>query len=473
MNFFNYCFNKASQILIKKSLQGQLKSQLRNLGLWDLEVNNQGHIAVDGIDTLDLLDQYGSPLLVVNKKMLASDIQQTKSAFSNAPAGSKILYSYKTNCIPGILSEIHNLGVGAEVISPYELWLAEQLQVPGELIVYNGVNKTDESIRRAIRLNILSINIDCEEEVDRIYSIAKDMNKKASVGVRLGLVSKSQFGLDVESGEALRVCKQINSLADYLDFKSIHFNITSNAKCASGHKYYVHKALEFICELKQKTGTDISYLNIGGGFGVQTTKNMSHKEYSMYRLFGCLPSPPLLEDCQSFNSFFNEILTCIKETCSRQNIEMPKILIEPGRLITSKSEFLLTRVNAIKRKSDGTQFAITETGRLSLTFPCDFEYHEVFVADRPNNKMTHRYHVMGRICTSADWMFKNRYLPKLHSGDVLVIMDAGAYFSSYSTTFAFPRPAIVLVSNGKSHVIRKLETFEYLTALDVDPRLQK
>jgi diaminopimelate decarboxylase len=145
---------------------------------------------------------------------------------------------------------------------------------------------------------------------------------------------------------------------------------------------------------------------------------------------------------------------------------VPKILIEPGRFITSRAEFLLAKVLTVKNKADGTRFAITNAGRLSITFPLDFEYHEVFVAGRPSATLQTSYQVMGRICTSADWMFKNRLLPDLIPGDILAVMDAGAYFSSYSTDFAFPRPPITLVSEGKAEWIRQGETFEHLTAMD-------
>jgi diaminopimelate decarboxylase len=76
------------------------------------------------------------------------------------------------------------------------------------------------------------------------------------------------------------------------------------------------------------------------------------------------------------------------------------------------------------------------------------------------------YHIMGRICTSADWMFRNRLMPELKADDVLAVMDAGAYFSSNASSFAFPRPAIVMVSEGKASLIRQEESFEHLIAMD-------
>lgn len=466
MSIANYIIKKASRFLVNRAARREESGRLKDLGLWGLDINAKGRLSVNGADAVELVERFGSPLLVVNQKKLLQDAQRALAAFKCAPIGSKILYSYKTNCISGILKELHGAGLGAEVISPYELWLAEKLGVPGEEIVYNGVDKTPESIRAALRMGILSINIDSADEVEKIHNIASELNTTARVGVRLGFSAKSQFGLDVKSGEAMKVCEKIAALKGRLEFNCIHFNVTSNSRWASTHRYYADHAVEFMAEMKAKTGLVAQYLDIGGGFGVETTKNMSGREYGMYRLFGCLPAPPQPEDFQPIESFFNEIIEAIKTKCAKLELETPKIIIEPGRLITSKSEFLLTKVAAIKTKHDGTHYAMTGAGRLSITFPCDFEYHAAFVANRPQARPERLYNVMGRVCTSADWMFKNRLLPRLDAGDVIAVMDAGAYFSSYSTNFAFQRPAIVMVSGTGATILRRQESFEHLVAMD-------
>ncbi|UCE06659.1 MAG: diaminopimelate decarboxylase [bacterium] len=435
--------------------------------MWNLTTNHKNHIEIDSLDAVDLINEYGSPLLVVNRKQLFLDIQNLKKAMSKAPTGSKILFSYKTNCIPGILTEIHHTGIGAEVISPYELWLAEKLGVRGDMTVYNGVNKTEESIVDAINMKILSINIDHLSEVDKIYRLAKKLKKRVSVGIRLGLVTRDQFGLEIESGEAMQACKKILSHNDYLDLTCLHFNVASNAKDALFHKNCTLKALEFMHQVYSQMGTTIPYLDIGGGFGVPTIKTMSRLEFSLYKFFGCLPKPPALGSCQPIHDFLYEIVNCIKIFCSENNLTTPKIIIEPGRFITSKSELLLAKVHTIKTKKDGTRFAISDAGRFSTAYPCDYEYHEVFVANRANEKLHHVYHIMGSICTSADYLLKNRYLTYLRSGDILAVMDAGAYFSSFSSNFSFPRPGIVMVSDAKSNLIRQPETFDHLIAMDV------
>jgi diaminopimelate decarboxylase len=434
--------------------------------LWDLGTNAHGHLAVCGVDTLELVRRFGTPMLVVNGVKLRQDAAEMLHAIKPAPAGSQVLYSYKTNCIPGILQAIHKLGIGAEVISPYELWLAERLGLPGNRILYNGVDKNEESIERAARLNVLAINIDHMEEIGRIDSIARKMKQKVRVGVRLSLVPTSQFGLEMETGEAIEACRRVAALRETLCLCCIHFNVTSNARSASLHKACAQKAVEFIAQVKQETGLSIEYLDIGGGFGVPTSKNMSPVEYALYRSLGILSKPPDPNDFQPIGSFLEEILSSITEECRCRLIEMPKILIEPGRFITSRAEFLLAKVLTVKHKMNGTRFAITNAGRLSVTYPLDFEYHAVFLANHPRAQLDAAYQVMGRICTSADWMLKNRFLPGLATGDILAVMDAGAYFSSYSSNFAFQRPSIVWVEDESARILRREETFEHLLGMD-------
>lgn len=455
-----------SGVLVARSVRRQARNEALDLSLWDLHQNASGHISIGDVDTVDLIEQYGSPLFVVNHARLKKDVMHVLSAAQNTKVSIKSLYSYKTNCIPGILKKIHEYGLGAEVISPYELWLANKMGVQGHQVVFNGVHKTDDSIRQAIDMDVFSINIDDATEIDRISRIAKEMKKTANVGVRLGLIQTSQFGMDVPSGSALDACRRIAGMSPHLNLKCIHFNVTSNSKTAATHKHFADLALQFMHEFKSITGHHIPCLDIGGGFGVATTKNMTPLEYGTYRLTGCLPRPPRSAEYQSFDTTIKEISDAVFEACTKYNYSCPQIIIEPGRLVTSSSQMLLTKINSIKKKEDGTQFVITDTGRLSTSFPCDFEYHEMLLANRPMDKPCQLYQIMGRICTSADWLMKNRFLPVLDDKDLLAVMDAGAYFSSYSSNFAFQKPPIVMVSGNDISVLRNEESFEHLIAMD-------
>lgn len=460
-------YKRVRDFLVNRSIRHQISTPLSDLSLWGLKKNHEGQVTVSGIEVSSLVKRHGSPLLVVNLDRLSADADSILRAIRKADNGSMVLYSYKTNCIPGILEAIHAAGIGAEVISPYELWLAEQLRVPGDKIIYNGVDKSEESLFRAVKLGVLSVNIDSLQEIDRIAAVARKLQKKAKIGIRLGFVEKSQFGLEVESGEAMEACKRIAGQKESLILNCIHYCVTSNARSSETHRFFASRALEFCNAVRQQTGMIVNYLDIGGGMGVPTTKNMTGLEYGLYRLFGCLPTAPDPDDFEDIETFVERVVTDLRRACAKLNLPVPGLIMEPGRFVTSRAEFLLSTVLSIKEKKSGISFAITDAGRLSTTFPCDFEYHEIFKADQTVRKAVLPYNIMGRICTSADWMAKNRALPELSVGDVLLTMDAGAYFSSYSTNFAFPRPAILMVDKtGGSLILREAESFEYLTNLD-------
>lgn len=458
--------------LLSRSYDQQRRGGPRDPRLWDLEVNARGHLAVGGLDALDLLQTYGSPLLVVHQANLMRHAREMIEAMAPAPAGSGVFYSYKTNCIPGILNELHAIGIGAEVISPFELWLAQRLGVPGERVIYNGVDKTDESLDLAVGMGLAAINIDHPSEIDRIVRVAERRGARAQVGVRLALVEKSQFGLDVPGGEAMDACRRILARPDALDLRCIHFNITSNARRSADHMGALKQALEFIGALKAATGHAVPMLDIGGGFGVPTTRNLDNVEYLLYRGLGIVPVRPDPSDCQPIGEYVGDLVREVRRACDSFGIAPPAVVVEPGRFITSRSETLLTKINSVKSRGDGVPFAMTDAGRLSVTFPCEFEYHEVLLPNRPSAPVESPYMVMGRVCTSADWLLRNRLLPALRPDDVLAVMDAGAYFSSYSSNFAFPRPAIVMVKDGQASVIRSAESFEHLTAMDRVPQLR-
>jgi diaminopimelate decarboxylase len=361
------------KIAHRQSVRRQLNSTARNPSLWSLDVHDKGHLTVDGVDAAGLLTQFGSPLLVVQHRLLVQHAQQMVDALAKGPTGSRVYYSYKTNCIPGILAELHRLGIGAEVISPYELWLAHELGVDGDAVIFNGVDKTDDSIDLAVRMNVAAINVDHLSEIDRIAAIARRRGQRARVGVRLGLVEKAQFGLSVDDGECLEACRRILDRPGVLELSCVHFNVTSNARNSATHRAALARALQFLDDLKKACGVEVPLLDIGGGFGVPTTKNMSPVEYLLYRGLGLVPEPPRPDDFQPIDGYVGDLIGDLVSGASRLGLAVPALAVEPGRYITSRSEFLLTTVKTVKTRGGATPIAITDAGRLSVTFPCDFE----------------------------------------------------------------------------------------------------
>ncbi len=464
-------FDAIRNFLLRQSVARQKKQAPPPVGAWDLEVNGDGVLSVAGLPCTQLARDHGTPLLVVHENALKKQAAMVTEVMASLFDDALVTYSYKTNCIPGIVNIMHRLGIGAEVISPYEFWLAESLGVPGSRIVYNGVDKTRDSIARAIAAGAL-INIDNVEETEVILAEARAQNRQARLGLRLGLNTGAQFGLLPGSREIFALVERLIAEAEHADLCALHFNVTSNARDNGYHAACLKKALDFMALLAKRYGIRIRHLDMGGGYGVTYSKNMPGRDYGLYRLFGVLPGRPYLEPAQKFREYMTGMARIIKEACAAANMPVPQVIIEPGRLLTSGAEFLLATVKSIKDSpTKGMPFAITDAGRLSQAFPCDFELHEAYLASDMLRPLSRPYTVTGRVCTSADWLYKGKVLPTLAAGDILAVMDAGAYFSSYAMNFAFPRAEIIAVEGGKTRVLRRRESFKYMVGMDEIPML--
>ncbi len=464
MVFFEYIRN----FLLRRSFNRQRSQPLPPPGMWDLGENGQGELTVAGVSCRTLAEMHGTPLLVVHAAALRRQVAMAQQVMKECFDRSIITYSYKTNCIPGILDIMHKLGVGAEVISAYEFWVAESLGVPGGCIVYNGVDKSPGSLARAVATGAL-INIDGPEEAERILHEAQDQNRKARVGIRLALSASAQFGIPPGSQAMTGLIERLISLENHVDFQAVHFNALSNARGSGYHISCVRKALDFIRMLRDNHGVTIRFLDIGGGYGAPGSKNMPGRDYGLYRLFGVLPGRPYLEPFQTFHDYMGGIAATIKNFCKSNDIPVPVVIIEPGRFLTSAAEFMLASVKSVKEHPQNATFAISDAGRLSHAFPCDFELHEAFLANDLHRPLKRPYTVTGRVCTRSDWLYREKILPELKAGDILAVMDAGAYFSSYAMNFAFPRPEIIAVENGEIRVLRRRESFRHMTGMDTVP----
>jgi diaminopimelate decarboxylase len=448
------------------SLRQQKKSVLWDPAHWHAAIDDAGHLAIDGIGLPRLVEQFGSPLLVLSRPKLLADADNFASAVRECLPDALVAISYKTNCVPGVLQQLHDAGLAAEVISPYELWLAERLRVPGDRIIVNGVNKDSEFIRHAVRLNVASVNIDEPREIEMLRKAAQELGTRVRVSVRLKVNRASHFGLGIESGEAARACDEIAKHPDCLAFQGLHFHELADNRDPEPHIRYLRRALEFAALIRSRSGLVTRLLNVGGGYGVPTVKVMSRFEYARQRLLDVTCRPPDPYSNAGIGLYMERLAAALDTICRENDLPRPRVVFEPGRIIFSQSHALLSRIHSIKHNRFGPDFAMTDIGKILTSYPCDYEYHQIFAANRMRARRTANYHLMGRLCTAADWLAKNRFLPKLESGDVIAVMDAGAYFTSYSSNFSFPRPAVVMLDEGRARTLRQRESFEHLTAMD-------
>jgi diaminopimelate decarboxylase len=432
---------------------------------WGLTRTPSGALALDGIPLHDLGAHWGFPLHIVNAARLRRNAARFLAVPGGRQAGCEVFYSYKTNPIPGVLSQLHAAGLGAEVISHYELWLARQLGVPAERIVFNGPAKSEISIREAIEGGIQLLNINHREEIAVVSRIARDVGRRPRVAIRVTVGDgwQGQFGVPIGEGRALAAYEEAIR-SPHLDVVGVHAHRGGMIGSRDELVAFVTPVLSFANQLYEKFGLSVQILDFGGSLATPTVNPLSDRDLRLNRTFGRDLSPPDVESALSIDEYVSQLTGMVEEFFSRLGRPRPRIFLEPGRAVTGDAQLLLASVLTTKDEGD-TRFAIMDAG-INLAQSCRSEYHHLMSAnhiDRPANAV---YTVVGPLCTPGDTLYWAARLPALEPGDSVVIMDAGAYFVPFATSFSFPQPPIMMIDNGVATQLRRGERFEDLVRYD-------
>lgn len=431
---------------------------------WDMSSGPNGHLIVEGCDTVKLARDHGTPLYVVNKKRLQKNFLAFYDSFVHQYPHVEVAYSYKTNPLPVVLKILHEAGASAEVISPFELWLALKLGVPPRRIIYNGPGKSEESLDTAISQNIKLINIDGPTEIDIIGRLSEKYNNKQQVGIRVvtSVGWSDQFGFSIKSGAALEAFRKLSEIPGVSPC-GLHFHLGTGISEGETYLQAIKEVLDFSMILNANLGIGIRYFDFGGGFGVPAVRSYSRIE-NMLRTYSLSPRCKRVSTYEPFTEYSTSIIQLFRKYFP-QDENCPQIIFEPGRAITSSAQCLLLKVLATKPGRRGNRILILDGGR-NIATPTVWEYHHVLAASRMNCRGETPYTIYGPLCHPADLLYASEKLPETGPGDILAIMDAGAYFIPNQTNFSFPRPAAVLVEAGGYKVIRARESFQDIIKLD-------
>lgn len=455
-----------------KQVLGPVIRRLRSRGKslepsdWGMTVTSQGHLAFDGISLASLREKWGSPLHVV----LARQLRQNASDFVAINEGGRkraeVYYSYKSNPVPGVLRLLHGVGIGAEVISEYELWLALKLGVREDQIVFNGPAKSVSSIREAVARNILLLNINHREEINVITSVARQLNKRPRVGVRVATSAgwAGQFGLPIGTGEAFAAVKEVYK-ADVLELAAIHSHVGGMVRCEQDVRKHVGEVLALGDRVRSELGMEMAILDFGGSLASPTVANIGTLDRKLsISLQAPIPAP---DRCATLG--IREYVQCVVEQVedhyAKRRQPCPRIFFEPGRAMTGNAQVLVASVLSLKAGEPRPGWAILDAG-INLAESTKSEFHQIFPASRMNEPYSLRYRLAGPICSPGDVLSWSAPLPALAVGDAVAIMDAGAYFVPFATSFSFPRPAIVMLDGTETQLLRRQERFEDIVALD-------
>ena len=433
---------------------------------WEAGVGPDGHLVIGDCDTLELAQRFGTPLQVVDRSRLRKNFDLFAAGFKDFYPRVEIGYSYKTNPLPGVLRSLHEFGAWAEVISHFELWLALELGVAPGKIVFNGPGKTLAGLELAVALGVSMINVDSVEEIESIRYLAEKHGRRQRVGVRIitSVGWSSQFGLSIQSGAALRAFERICASPEHIEPAGLHLHLGTGIRDIAMYVQAVREVLRFADVLRRTLGIEIQTLDLGGGFGVPTVRPFSAWDMRLMDNGHC-PRVTDVSRVPSIEHYGRAIGQLVAQHYPPSDKNAPLLFFEPGRALTSSAQTLLLRVLAIKPGIGGRLVAICDGGK-NIALPLGYEYHEIFAAADAEGKAEMTYDLFGPLCHPGDVLMKGKRLPRLIVGDVIAVMDAGAYFIPNQMNFSNPRPAAVMVNRGEAAVIRSREAFEDIVAHD-------
>jgi diaminopimelate decarboxylase len=408
---------------------------------------------VDGHSVAKLIKEYGSPLFVVSEKTIRSTIKKAKRAFETRYPKVQFAWSYKTNYLNAVCNIFHQEGSWAEVVSGFEYDKAISLGVDGRKIIFNGPDKSEKDLTKAINNDSL-IHIDHLDELYTITELADTLQKRPRVAIRVNMDTGvypmwDRFGFNYENGQAWDALNKIMH-SGKMELVGLHCHIGTFMLSPHAYGVAATKLAELALSVEHKFKHEIKYIDLGGGFASKNTLKGSY-------LPGTDTSP-------SFNDFAEAISTALLNS-NFQKDKLPLLILETGRAMIDEAGYLLGTVISNKRSSTGRRNTILDIG-INILFTSFWYDHKITPA-QPFTQYTEDTCVYGPLCMNIDVLRESTSLPLLNKGEHVVIHSVGAYNMTQWMQFITLRPNVILIDmDEKVHVIREKESLENMNSME-------
>ena len=428
----------------------------------NLAVNGEGHLTVGGIDTVELAHEYGTPLYVMDEDLIREHCRSFKQSMDKYYGGKGLVcYASKAFCCKAMCRIMLEEGLGLDVVSEGELYTALSVGFPAEKLCFHGNNKTDHELSYALEQGVGRIIVDNIFELDRLNALAEKTGKTANIMYRIkpgidahthnfimtGQID-SKFGFALETGEAYEAVKKAIS-ASHINLVGLHCHIGSQIFDIDPFVKAAEVMLTFIAKIKNELGFEVKELNLGGGFGIKYTEEDAPVAYEKY---------------------MEKVSAKVAEVCTEQKLTQPFILIEPGRSIAAPAGITLYTVGGKKVIPNIRTYVSVDGGmgdnpRYAL-YQSKYDVEVANKADLPKSEVVT---VAGKCFETGDLIGEGMPIQPVEPGDILAVLATGAYNYSMSSNYnRIPKPAVVMVSGGKSRVVVKREDLEDIVRNDLD-----
>ncbi|MBN1006642.1 diaminopimelate decarboxylase [Amphritea pacifica] len=395
-----------------------------------------GRLCAEEVPVSRIADEFGTPTYIYSRDALERAYLDYAQALEGRDA--LVCYAVKANSNIGVLNVLARLGAGFDIVSLGELERVIKAGGDPAKVVFSGVAKREDEMRRALELGIHCFNVESEAELERLNKVASELDKVAAISLRVNPdvdagthpyistgLKDNKFGVAID--DAVRIYRYAHSLS-HLDVQGVDCHIGSQLTEIAPFLDALDRLLLLIDTLAEQ-GITIKHLDLGGGLGVCYTDEVP-------------PSP-------------QEYIEAVIDKLGDRPL---KLIFEPGRSIAANAGILITKVEFLKC-TEHKNFAIIDGAMNDLIRPALYSaYMEIIPVDIREEGEARCFDLVGPVCESSDFLGKDRQL-NIEAGDLLAVCSAGAYGFGMSSNYnARNRAAEVMVDDNQVHLIRKRET---------------
>jgi diaminopimelate decarboxylase len=423
-------------------------------------VNAAGHLTIGGCDAAELARQFGTPLYVLDEATIRAQARAYKSAFAAHYPDSSVAYASKAYLSLALARILAEEGLGLDVVSGGELFVAYRAGFPLERVHFHGNNKSPEELDLALELGVGRIVVDNRHELQLLSDLAARRGVTAAILLRLspgvdphthaynttGLVD-SKFGLPIVTGQAEEAVAEALRLPG-LRLLGLHAHIGSQILELAPYRQTIATMFDFAAAMRARYNFVLAEFSPGGGWGITYTPEQES------------PTVPAIAET---------IATAVRQNAARVGLPLPRLFVEPGRSIVGRAGVALYTVGAIKDIPGVRCYVAVDGGMADNVRPALYGARYVaLAANRLHEPGTQTVTIAGKYCESGDILIQEATLPPLAAGDLLAIPAAGAYCLALSSNYNLAlRPAVVMVCGGAARLIRRRETYEDLVRCEV------
>lgn len=430
------------------------------------EVNDKRHLVIGGVDVIDLKEKYGTPLYILDIATIKKQCRDYKESFNFPDLKTEIIYAAKAFTCTAMCQLMESEGLGLDVWTGGELFIALNSGFPAGRIYFHGANKSRQEIEYGLDSGVGYFMVDNAAELETLGELCrgKNVTQKIMLRVNPGVEAHthqyiqtgsvdSKFGLSLGSGSALEAVEK-SAKNKHLGLLGIHAHIGSQIFNLSCYDKLIEIMLKFIKEAAEKLGVSISRINIGGGLGLDYLPE---------------DSAPAVKDLAGI------VYDAAKKYQKKFGVKLDELYLEPGRSIIGNAGLTLYQVGVVKEIKGVKNYILIDGGMSDNIRPMLYNAkYNAYLANRMNDarntdksKMKY-YSIVGKHCESGDVIIDRIKLPPVSSGDFIAVATTGAYGYAMANNYnSQPKSAVIAVEKGKSWIWIKRQTYKDLVIGDV------